>query len=113
MLLGVPFGKHVSSMYHDLSKGRDLGQMFIVMDPSRFVGLDAFKKSMSQVLDELGEMPAAEGYGKVYYPGERAVMRRDKAYETGGVEIVDEIYNYLVSEDIHYDRYDHKNRFAE
>ncbi|EEG73194.1 ureidoglycolate dehydrogenase [[Clostridium] hylemonae] len=113
VLLGVPFGKHVSSMYHDLSKGRDLGQMFIVMDPSRFVGLDAFKKSMSQVLDELGEMPAAEGYGKVYYPGERAVMRRDKAYETGGVEIVDEIYDYLVSDDVHYDRYDHKNRFAE
>ena len=56
VLLGVPFGKHVSSMYHDLSAGRELGQMFIVMDPSRFVGLDAFKASMSQVLDELGEM---------------------------------------------------------
>ena len=68
---------------------------------------------MSQVCDELGEMPAAEGYGKVYYPGERAVMRRDKAYATGGLDVVDEIYNYLVSDDIHYDRYDHKNRFAE
>ena len=56
----------------------ELGQMFIVMDPSRFVGLDAFKASMSQVLDELGEMPAAEGFDKVYYPGERAVMRRIK-----------------------------------
>ena len=113
ILLGVPFGKHVSSMYHDLSEGRNLGQMHIVMDPSRFVGLDAFKKSMSQSLDELGEMPAAEGFGKVSYPGERAVMRRDKAYATGGVEIVDEIYDYLVSDTIHFDRYDHKNRFAE
>ena len=72
-----------------------------------------FKKSMSQSLDELGDMPAAEGFGKVYYPGERAVMRCDKAYATGGIEIVDEIYNYLASDDIHYDRYDHKNRFAE
>lgn len=113
MLLGVPFGKHVSSMYHDLSAGRELGQMFIVMDPSRFVGLDAFKASMSQVLDELGEMPAAEGFDKVYYPGERAVMRRDKAYATGGVEIVDEIYEYLKSDKVHFDKYDHKNRFAE
>ena len=113
ILLGVPFGKHVSSMYHDLSEGRNLGQMHIVMDPSRFVGLDAFKKSMSQSLDELGEMPAAEGFGKVSYPGERAVMRRDKAYATCGVEIVDEIYDYLVSDTIHFDRYDHKNRFAE
>ena len=113
VLLGVPFGKHVSSMYHDLSKGRELGQMHIVIDPARFVGTEEFKKRMSQVCDELGEMPAAEGYGKVYYPGERAVMRRDKAYATGGLDVVDEIYDYLVSDDIHYDRYDHKNRFAE
>lgn len=113
VLLGVPFGKHVSSMYHDLSKGRELGQMHIVIDPARFVGIDEFKKDMSQVCDELGEMKAAPGYGKVYYPGERAVMRRDKAYAEGGIEIVDEIYEYLKSDDIHFDRYDHKNRFAE
>lgn len=113
VLLGVPFGKHVSSMYHDLSEGRNLGQMMIVMDPSRFCGIDEFKKNMSAVCDELGEMPAAEGYGKVYYPGERAVMRKEQAYATGGVEIVDEIYEYLKSDDVHFDRYDHKNRFAD
>ena len=33
ILTGVPFGGHVSSMYHDLSKGRDLGQLHIVIDP--------------------------------------------------------------------------------
>lgn len=27
ILLGVPFGKYVSSMYHDFSEGRCLGQM--------------------------------------------------------------------------------------
>lgn len=113
VLLGVPFGKHVSSMYHDLSEGRNLGHMHIVIDPERFVGLDAFKESMSQVCDELSGMKAAEGYGKVYYPGERAVLRRDEAYKTGGVEIVDNIYEYLKSDDIHFDRYDHKNRFAD
>jgi ureidoglycolate dehydrogenase (NAD+) len=26
---------------------------------------------------------------------------------------VDEIYQYFISDDIHYDRYDHKNRFAD
>lgn len=113
VLLGVPFGKHVSSMYHDLSEGRNLGQMYILMDPSKFVGADMFKESMTQVIKELGEMPAAEGYGKVYYPGERAAIRRDKAYASGGIEIVDEIYQYLKSDDIHFDRYDHKNRFAD
>lgn len=113
VLLGVPFGKHVSSMYHDLSEGRNLGHMHIVIDPARFVGLEVFKKSMSQVCDELGQMTPAQGHDKVYYPGERAVLRRDKAYASGGVEIVDNIYEYLKSEDIHFNRYDHKNRFAD
>lgn len=113
VLLGVPFGKHVSSMYHDCSKGRELGQTIIVIDPERFCGLDQFLKNMSQVCDELGEMPAVEGYGKVYYPGERAVMRKEKHYAEGGIDLVDELYDYLKSDDIHFNRYDHKNRFAD
>lgn len=113
VLLGVPFGKHVSSMYHDLSEGRKLGHTHIVIDPERFVGLEQFKKSMSQVCDELGAMEPVEGHDKVYYPGERAMLRKKNYYDTGGIEIVDEIYQYFISDDIHFDRYDHKNRFAD
>ncbi len=113
VLLGVPFGKHVSSMYHDLSVGRDLGQMIIVMDPDRFVGIDQFKQSMSQTCDELTSMPAAEGYDQVYYPGQRAEIRRKNAEAAGGIEVVDDIVEYLKGDAIHFDRYDHKNRFAD
>ena len=113
IMLGLPFGKHVSSMYHDLSEGRNLGHIHIVMDPSRFTDMQSFRKNMSTVLDELGAMQPAEGNSKVYYPGERALLRKEKQYAEGGIEIVDDIYNYLISEDVHYDRYDHKNRFAD
>ena len=111
VLLGLPFGKHVSSMYADLSKGRDLGQLHIVIDPSRFTDLESFKKNMSTVLDELGAIKPAKGFDKVYYPGERALLRKEK-YEDG-IEIVDDLYNYLISDDIHFNNYDHKNKFAE
>jgi len=111
VLLGVPFGKHVSSMYADLSKGRDLGQLHIVLDPSRFTDIDSFKKNMSTVLDELGEIKPAKGFDKVYYPGERALLRKEKYKD--GIEIVNDIYDYLVSDDIHFNNYDHKNKFAE
>lgn len=111
VLLGVPFGKHVSSMYADLSKGRDLGQLHIVIDPSRFTDLESFKKNMSTVLDELGEIKPAKGFDKVYYPGERALLRKEKYQD--GIEIVDDLYNYLISDDIHFNNYDHKNKFAE
>ena len=113
VLLGVPFGKHVSSMYHDCSKGRELGQTIIVIDPERFCGAEQFKKNMSQTCDELNAMRPALGFDKVYYPGQRALMRRDKAYAEGGIEVVDEIVDYLKSDAIHFNRYDHKNRFAD
>jgi ureidoglycolate dehydrogenase (NAD+) len=113
ILLDLPFGGHVSSMYHDLSKGRDLGQMIIVMDPNRFMDLDLFKERVGQSMDELNNMKAVEGYGQVYWPGQRANMRKEKYDQAGGIEIVDEIVDYLKSDDIHFDRYDNKNRFAE
>lgn len=111
-LLGVPHGMHVSSMYKDLTKGRDLGQLHIVINPAFFTDLNQFKLNISKMLDELKDQPAAEGYGEIFYPGERGRLRSDK-YDKDGIEIVDEIYNYLISEDVHYDRYHGKNRFAE
>lgn len=113
IMTGVPFGQHVSSMYDDLSKGRELGQIHIVIDPSRFVPLDEFKKNMSACLDELSQAKPAEGNERIYYPGERGLLRKSEYEKNGGIEIVDDIYNYLISEDIHFNRYDHKNRFAE
>jgi len=111
-LLGVPHGIHVSSMYQDLTKGRDLGQLHIVINPAYFTDLDAFKRQITTMLNELKTQPAAEGYREIYYPGERGILR-SKEYDEDGIEIVDDIYNYLVSDDIHYDRYHGKNRFAE
>lgn len=112
VLLGLPFGKHVSSMYADLSKGRELGHLHIVINPAYFTDLALFKQNMSQMLDELKVIKPAPGVDQVYYPGERGLLR-EAAYEKNGIEIVDDIYNYLISDDIHFNRYDKKNKFAE
>ena len=112
ILLGVPFGKNVSSMYADLSKGRDLGHLHIVINPDYFIGLETFKKNMSAMLDQLKHVKPAKGNSEVFFPGERG-KKREADYLKNGIEIVDEIYNYLISDAIHYNRYDHKNKFAE
>lgn len=112
ILLGVPFGRHVSSMYEDLSKGRDLGHLHVVLDPEKFTGIDEFKKNITKTMEELAQIKPAEGFDKVYYPGERGLLRKAQ-YDEPGIEIVDDIYQYLISDDIHFNRYDHKNRFAE
>ncbi len=112
VMLGLPFGKHVSSMYEDLTKGRDLGHLHIVIDPSRFTDLETFKAGMSQTFDELKEIKPAPGFDEVNYPGERAMKRREE-HLAKGIEIVDEVYDYLVSDDIHFDNFHGKNKFAE
>lgn len=113
VLLGVPAGKHVSSMYHDLSEGRQLGHLHIVINPAFFCGLDEFKRHMSEVLDELSAVKPGPGFDRVYFPGERAVLRKAATDAAGGIEVVDDIYEYLVSDQLYINSWDHKNRFAE
>lgn len=112
VLLGVPYGGHVSSMYADLSKGRDLGHTFVVIDPERFVGLENFKKTMDATVNELHNIKPAVGFNQVFYPGEIEQMNYDRHLKEG-VEIPEEIVNYLKSDDIHFNNYDGKGIFAE
>ena len=48
ILLGLPFGNKVSSMYEDLTAYRKLGQLHIVINPAFFRGITDFKKDISQ-----------------------------------------------------------------
>lgn len=111
-LLGLPFGKHVSSMYADLSKGRDLGQLFIVINPSNFTDVEEFKKRISQMIDELHQVTPAPGVEQVYYPGELSEIRKKKSRENG-IPVAKSIYEYLLSDVIHHNQYDHSDAFAE
>ena len=101
VLLGVPAGKHVSSMYHDLSEGRRLGHLNVAINPEFFCGADEFRAHMSEVLDELNAVKPGVGFDKVYWPGQRAQMRIQATKDAGGIEIVDDIYDYLVSDDLY------------
>lgn len=110
-LLGIPSGKHVSSMYADLSAGRNLGQVHLVINPDYFTSLDTFKNNVRKMVDELHELKPANGFDKVLVPGESS-EKKAKDYERHGIPIVKEIYDYLISDDIHYNRYEGKSAFA-
>ena len=110
-LLGVPFGQNVSSMYADLSAGRDLGQIHLVINPELFVGLDQFKNNLRTMVEEIHALRPATGNEQVLVPGEasEAVARN---YERNGIPIVKGIHDYLISDDVHYNRYDGLGAFA-
>ncbi|WP_284139418.1 ureidoglycolate dehydrogenase [Virgibacillus sp. LDC-1] len=112
ILLGLPFGNKVSSMYHDLSEGRNLGQLHIVINPSAFTSIELFKENIGQTMDDLNAIKPAKGFDKVYYPGQN-YEKIEKDYAENGIEIVDDIYEYLVSDVVHNNAYDHQGTFVE
>lgn len=112
VMLGLPFGKSVSSMYRDLSEYRNLGHTFILIDPSRFRDIDEFKEDMSRSISELHDTPAAPGFDQVYYPGELSSLSMDK-HQKEGVDIPKSIVDYLQSDEIYINSYDNKGIFAD
>lgn len=111
VLLGLPFGKHVSSMYHDLTAGRELGQLHIVIDPGAFTSAELFRQNISGMMKELNEVKPAPGFDRVLYPGQNTTLQEKESMENG-IEIVDDILAYLRSDTVHNNQYDHKDPFA-
>lgn len=111
VLLGLPFGKHVSSMYDKLDEGRDLGQTLIAIDPSRFTDPQAFNDKIATTIQELHEIKPAEGFDQVYYPGETSKAKYDHN-QKNGVDIPEKIMNYLESDTLHFDQFGGTGPFA-
>ncbi|MDT2598163.1 ureidoglycolate dehydrogenase [Enterococcus hulanensis] len=111
MLLGLPFGKNVSSMYSDLTEKRNLGQLFILIDPKRFTDLPSFKHSIETMIEELHDIAPATGFNQVYYPGETNQVKYDK-YMTEGIPVAKQVLDYLESDTIHFDQYGKTGSFA-
>jgi len=111
ILLGLPYGNKVSSMYHDLSEGRNLGQLHIVINPEYFTSMGMFLENISNTMNDLKESKPAPGFSCVKYPGQSS-LEREQNYEIHGIEIVDDVYQYLVSDVIHNNAYDKKSPFA-
>lgn len=111
VMLGLPFGGHVSSMYDKLDEGRDLGHTFILIDPARFMDLTEFKQNISKVKEDLHNISPAEGFKQVYYPGEVSQLTYEK-YQKEGIPIEKRIYEYLVSDIVHYNKFGGQSAFA-
>ena len=98
-------------MYEDLTEHRNLGQLHIVINPEYFTGLTNFKQSITNTMTDLNNIKPAPGFDQVSYPGQRSAAR-EKENEKNGIDIVDDVYNYLISDVIHNDAYDNKGAFA-
>ena len=74
--------------------------------------LTDFKKDITQTMEDLNQIKPAPGFSKVLYPGQNNDVVIEE-YKENGIEIVDDIYEYLKSDVVHNNQYDNKNPFAE
>jgi ureidoglycolate dehydrogenase (NAD+) len=80
-LAGVPFGLHVTKMYGELEKPRDLGHFMLALDPGRFTDAEIFKKQINLLLNEIHAQDALA-------PGDPERLTAEKR-ERNGIPIGD------------------------
>jgi ureidoglycolate dehydrogenase (NAD+) len=86
-LAGVPFGRHVTQMYGELNKPRNLGHFMLALDPARFAQPKAF---LSQIDRFLGEI-RAEGALAPGDPEHRTAEQRRREGIPLGEATIDEL----------------------
>ena len=83
VLTGMPWGPHINRMYTDLGEPRRLGHFAQALDVERWMPLDVFKGRLAEMLREFGELPPAEGFERVYYPGQIEGEQRQRRAAEG------------------------------
>ncbi|MBE6185232.1 ureidoglycolate dehydrogenase [Heyndrickxia ginsengihumi] len=96
ILTGSAFGPHITAMYDDYQKMRKLGHFVCAINPKAFTNIDTFLASMDQMIDEIHEIPPAEGFNKVLVPGEPELLK-EQHYLQNGVPIPESVHHYLVN----------------
>jgi ureidoglycolate dehydrogenase (NAD+) len=93
-LAGVPFGRHVHSMYGDLDKPRNLGHFMLAIDIARFTEPATFRAEIDRFVREVHEEVPADPARAPLAPGEperRTAARRATEGVPLGAAVLDEL----------------------
>ncbi|TEU16391.1 MAG: Ldh family oxidoreductase, partial [Anaerolineales bacterium] len=94
VLSGLPWGPHINAMYGELDQPRKLGHFVMALDIKRLMPLDLFKRRLDEMLGEFGDLAPAEGFDRVYYPGQIEGLRR-RQRSIAGIPIDPGLYREL------------------
>ena len=84
VMTGALFGSHFhGALADDMVHPMNVGHVFGVIDPARFLPLPVFKERMDQALRELRACPPAEGSRGVLIPGDIERNERERRLREG------------------------------
>ncbi|MBT2653158.1 MULTISPECIES: ureidoglycolate dehydrogenase [Oceanobacillus] len=101
MLTGAAFGPHISKMYGDYDKNRELGHFFMAIDPSKFVSIEVFTTRLDAMIQELRNTTPSTHVERVFIPGEIENITAKKR-ETEGIPLPKSVYTYIKNESENY-----------
>lgn len=94
LLTGAAFGPHVSKMYDDYHKNRELGHFFMAIDPSKFIAVETFTARLDTMIQELRQVPAVTTEERIYVPGElEKINERERL--ANGIPLPESVYHFL------------------
>lgn len=71
ILTGAAFGPHVQSLFAEEQGPANVGHFFLLLDIRPFMEPVLFYALLQQFVKEMKEVPLAEGFQEILYPGER------------------------------------------
>jgi ureidoglycolate dehydrogenase (NAD+) len=83
VLSGMPWGPHINAMYGELDAPRKLGHFIAAYDIKRLMPLERFKRRLGGMLSEFRALPPADGFKRVYYPGQIEGLQRERRRREG------------------------------
>jgi len=95
-LTGAYMSPDTKSFWRDFENPQGLGFFMGVLDISKILPLDEFKKRTDEILDRIKNSPKAEGVSEIFIPGEIEQRNRKLANESG-IELGSNVYSELVA----------------
>ena len=83
MLSGANFGKHIIRQYDNWEEPQRLGAFCWALDISAFIALPEFEGRIKSMFEELRAVPPAEGFKRVFTPGEIEASRKAERSKSG------------------------------
>ncbi|WP_059105356.1 ureidoglycolate dehydrogenase [Shouchella shacheensis] len=97
LLTGSAFGPHVSKMYGDYNRNRELGQFYMIVNPEKFTMASTFLENIDRMVREIRSVPPAPGFERVMVPGEPEALEEEKR-KREGIPLPDGVWAYLSGE---------------
>ena len=71
-LTGIPFTKHITDMYKEIDKPRNLGQFYLAIDIAKFIPPGIFKENIQHMMNDLHNLKTDADHDQVRVHGERS-----------------------------------------